>query len=232
MPETDKITDLNLRAVIFDMDNTLFDFVEAKQHACDRVAGFLGRNDGDALFKYFLHGPHGFEDHENIREYLVDREQFNEEVYSACLVIYEHEKLRVLAPYPMIHEILGKFRGKGLKMAVLTDAYNGNALLRLDRLDLTRFFEYVITTDMTGCKKPAREPFLLALRMLGTRPEETLLIGDSIRRDITPGKILGMITAHARYGDRNLPSCDHCVPDIVLESMRDFSALLSRIRLM
>jgi putative hydrolase of the HAD superfamily len=32
--------------------------------------------------------------------------------------------------------------------------------------------------------------------------KETLLVGDSPRRDIAPGVVLGMRTVYARYGDR------------------------------
>jgi putative hydrolase of the HAD superfamily len=229
MPEIDVIIDRKIKAVIFDMDNTLFDFVAAKLHACKQVAEFMGREDGEMLFEYFLHGGRGFENHENIRDYLVDRVSFSAEAYLKCISIYQEEKLSVLVPYPGIHDILREMRRKSVKMAVLTDAHQDNALLRLKKLDLVRYFDHIITIDMTGAKKPALEPFLLALQMLGTIPEETLLIGDSIRRDIAPGKILGMITAHARYGDRNVRSSEVCQPDIIFNSVQDIAILLSSI---
>ena len=52
------------------MDNTLFDFVAAKQHACREVAKFLGRDDWEVLFNCFLTSPHGFESHENLKDYF------------------------------------------------------------------------------------------------------------------------------------------------------------------
>jgi putative hydrolase of the HAD superfamily len=229
MPETNVITDRKVRAVIFDMDNTLFDFVAAKLHACERVAEFMGRSDGERLFEYFLHGRHGFESPENIKDYLLDRGCFGEEAFAACIDIYQREKLSVLVPYPGIHYILRELRKKPVKLAVLTDAHRDNALLRLQKLDLASYFDHIITTDMTGTKKPALEPFLLALQLLGTAAEETLLIGDSVRRDIAPGKILGMITAYARYGDRNIRSTVECTPDLVFDSIQDINNLLSRI---
>jgi putative hydrolase of the HAD superfamily len=53
-------------------------------------------------------------------------------------------------------------------MAVVTDAHNGNALARLRKTDLFCYFDYVISYDMTGAKKPAPDAFLLALKMLQT----------------------------------------------------------------
>ncbi len=226
MPQINLVTYRTIKAVIFDMDNTLFDFVAAKLHACRQVAEYVGRTDGDRLFEYFLHGPHGFEHHENIKEYLTDRRCFSEEIYRQCIHIYQQEKISALSPYPEIHRILEEVRSRTEKMAILTDAHRDNALLRLDRLNMRSYFDFIITADMTGTKKPAPEPFRLALELLNTPAYETLLIGDSIRRDIVPGKLLGMITAYAKYGDRNIRSLEDCSPDIVLDSVKDITLLL------
>lgn len=55
------------------MDNTLFDLVGAQITSCHEVSGYLGRDDGDTLFDYFLRPVRGFESHENIRDYMLDQ---------------------------------------------------------------------------------------------------------------------------------------------------------------
>ena len=81
---------------------------------------------------------------------------------------------------------------------------------------------------MTGCKKPAPDAFLLALRELGALPAETLLVGDSLRRDIAPAQALRMITAYAKYGDRNVRTGDppNCRPDWVLTGIEELVGLV------
>ena len=59
-----------IKSILFDMDNTLFDFIEAKYAACDAIAEHLGLKDGRELFKYFLRGVYNFEAWENIRDYM------------------------------------------------------------------------------------------------------------------------------------------------------------------
>jgi len=137
-------------------------------------------------------------------------------------------KVRVLEPYPRVPETLGELRRRGFPMAVLTDAHNGNALARLRKVDLARFFDHIISLDMTGCKKPAPDAFLLALKKLQTLPSETLLVGDSLRRDIAPAQALGMITAYEAYGDRNVRTGDppNCRPDFVLEGIGELVGLV------
>ena len=68
--------------MLFDMDNTLFDFVAAKLEACREILSFIGREKGDIaeepseLFGYFLRGVYGFEDYENIQDYMQERNAF------------------------------------------------------------------------------------------------------------------------------------------------------------
>ncbi len=214
-----------IQAILFDMDNTLFDFVAAKQHACRKITEAIGTTDPEALYTYFVGSSHGYESHENLRSYLNDRKIFSEERFACCCRIYEEEKVRVLEAYPAIHRVLEELKRWGKKLAIVTDAHAPNAYRRLAKLDLARFFDVVVTHEMTGQKKPALAPLQLALERLGTRPEETLLVGDSLRRDIAPGKALGLITAHARYGDRNAPS-PTCTPDIILDSVEEILELL------
>jgi putative hydrolase of the HAD superfamily len=210
------------------MDNTLFDFVAAKRHACGRIAHFLGRDDGEALLSYFLHSKYGFESHENVRDYLVDRSLYSDDLFVQCCTIYETEKVRVLEPYPRALETLETLRKRGFTMAVVTDAKNRNALTRLTRVNLIQFFDHVISYDMTGAKKPAPDAFLLALKKLGTHPEETLFVGDSLRRDIAPARQLGMVTAYAAYGDRIIQNIETYQPDFILESIDQLVDIVER----
>lgn len=104
-------------------------------------------------------------------------------------------------PCPGIPEVLEHLCGQGLVLSVVTDAPAVNAVRRLTRAGLSPYFSAVISPDLSGAEKPDPASFLLALDRLGVRPEETVLVGDSIRRDIAPAQQLGMITIHARYGD-------------------------------
>ncbi|WP_445476150.1 hypothetical protein ACT9XH_05390 [Methanococcoides methylutens] len=52
----------NIKAVLFDMDNTLFDFLEAKLTACKKMVEYIGAGDPEAMLGYFLRGTPGFED--------------------------------------------------------------------------------------------------------------------------------------------------------------------------
>ena len=189
-----------IRAVIFDLDNTLVDFVEAKMKACEAVVKRLGSGNAEELLKYFIRQNHGFESHENIADYLRDKGIYSGELYRECCEIYERVKLESIKLYPGIREVLENLKQKGVKLAVVTDAENGHALSRLNKFGLQKYFDVIISADMTGKRKPEPDSLLLALRKLGVKAEEAAIVGDSLRRDIDAGKRLGMLTVYAAYG--------------------------------
>jgi putative hydrolase of the HAD superfamily len=217
-----------INAVIFDMDNTLFDFVEAKLIACAAVIAYLKVPvEPVVLLKYFLRPIHGFESHENIRDFLRDNNSYSENAFTRCCTIYDDEKVAAIIPYPHVAETLSELRDRGLKLAVVTDAHNGNAMKRLRKAGLEEFFDAIITMDMHGKLKPSPEPFLVAMKKLGVTPIESVLVGDSIRRDIAPAKSLGMLAVHAVYGDRNFHEVEKDRADCVIHWIGEVISVVS-----
>ena len=188
--------------LIFDMDNTLFDLYSSKTRACGEVTRRLGVGNAGELFAYFLRKQGGFEDPENIRDFMKDHSCYDPGLYMECVSLYREEKIRNLVPYPGVEDTLSLLKSSGFRMGVVTDAHHPDASLRLGKTGLSRFFDPVVTHEMTGAHKPSTLPFLLALVRMNAIAKETLLVGDSPRRDIAPGVILGMRTVYARYGDR------------------------------
>lgn len=222
MQETCSTPNHRITAVLFDMDNTLFDFVEAKIAACDAVNRRLGLDQGRDLLMYFLRQDgRSFEDWGHIRDFMVDNRVFSEDLFAECCIMYEEVKIRNLTPYPHIEETLLELKEQGLLLSVVTDAYFENAVIRLEKTGLYPIFDEVITADMTGAHKPDPKVFLLALEKMGRDPSEVLMVGDSLRRDIGPAKKLGMMTAYAGYGDRNFLESREEKPDVTLTDIRD-----------
>jgi len=218
-----------IRAIIFDMDNTLFDFVEAKLIACAAVIACLKLPvEPVVLLKYFLRPAHGFESHENIRDFLHDNNCYSETAFTRCCTIYYEEKIGAIKPYPHVAETLSALRARGLKLGVVTDAHNGNALKRLRKAGLEEYFDAIITVDMSGKAKPSPEPFLLAMDLLGVTASETMLVGDSIRRDIVPAKALGMLAVHAVYGDRNFHEGERDGADFMIHGIGEVVGVIGR----
>lgn len=216
-----------LRALLFDMDNTLFDLVGAQMAACHEVTRSLGFTEENLLYPYFLRPVHGYESHENILDFIRDRNIPEPGSYENARRIYEQEKIRNIIPYPGVVDTLNHFLDRDLPMAIITDAHSRDAVRRLEKTGLLSFFSCLVTYDLVGVKKPAPEPFLTALDMLQSTADEVLLVGDSPRRDIEPGKTLGFRTAYARYGDRFSDDRSSVQADFTLASIAELPEIVS-----
>jgi len=227
MQETCRTRNYAVEAVLCDMDNTLFDFVRAKREACRSVIDYLGRGDPGTLFSQFLRGVHGFEDHENISDYLNGLGVYDLETFEVCCRIYEDVKLDLVEAYPGVEETLRALQESGIGLAVVTDAESFQARRRLEKTGLIDYFETVVTPDLSGRCKPEPDSLIYALRRLGSKPEEAMMVGDSAARDIAAGRRLGMVTAFAAYGDWRQSRVTDVGADIVLAEFAQLRRYLS-----
>ncbi len=64
----------------------------------------------------------------------------------------------------------------------------------LSNLGLASFFAAIVTSTDMGVTKPHRDMFLEALRRLGAKPSEAIMVGNDPERDIEGARRLGIIT--------------------------------------
>jgi putative hydrolase of the HAD superfamily len=223
------ITHQPARTLLFDMDNTLFDLVKAQKESCHKVVKYFGHEDGDDLFSYFLRPVHGFESHENIRQYMQERDIPADGNFIIACRIYEHEKLAHITPYPGVADTLRILRDREYSLCIVTDAHSRDATLRMEKSGLLPFFHGMVSWDMAGAKKPSPEPFLTALGMMRAGPRDAVIIGDSPRRDIEPCTKLGIRTVYARYGDCFSATRDFSNADFIIDAMDELPAVLDAL---
>jgi len=224
MSETEGTRDRKIEAVLFDLDNTLCDFVEAKIRSCRAVTDHLGREDD--LLSYFFRGKYGIEDTNNIRDYLEERDLYDDKTLDECSRIYREVKLESVDPYDGIEDILRALSENGMILGVVTDAHMGDAVKRLNQLKLGAYIDILITYDMIGEKKVNGVPFEYALELLELPANRVAVVGDSLERDIKPAKDLGFYTIYAEYGDRNRPCGTKPIYDSIIHEPAELMDVL------
>jgi HAD superfamily hydrolase (TIGR02253 family) len=221
---------LKIKAVIFDLDNTLIDFIKMKREATKAAAyamvdaGLTADRDklAEHLFNFYLN--YDIESDDAFQKFLIQTYgKLDYRLLAAAVNAYLKEKALRLNPYPNVAETLGQIKKRRLKIALITDGLRLKAWMRLNAASLDKYFDAVVTFDDTGKKKPAREPFEKALTELAVKPEECLMVGDWPEKDMVGARDVGMITCWAKYG-----SCGRQgAADYVIN---DFSELLTIIR--
>ncbi len=125
----------------------------------------------------------------------------NYKILSAGIIAYRRAREAALVPYPHVTMTLVELLGKGIRLAVVSDAPAREAWLRLCYLNFHHLFQVVVTFDDTGERKPSPAPFRRALERLEVKPEETLMVGDWPERDMIGAGNLGIRTVFAKYGN-------------------------------
>jgi putative hydrolase of the HAD superfamily len=212
-------------AILFDLDNTLCTFVDAKQAACNAVVELIGAGSGEELFSYFLRPKYNFEDHAHIVDFLSDINLYSEDLAEKAGKVYDEVKLDTIALYPGVDEILDTLTEAGVKIAVVTDAFSAQAELRMHKLGIDSRFPVLVTPDRSGQRKPNHASFILAMKQLEVTPSETWVVGDSLRREMIPGLELGLTTVFARYGDWIQIDMPEVKPDHILDQFSDLMNL-------
>jgi HAD superfamily hydrolase (TIGR01662 family) len=119
------------------------------------------------------------------------------------------QKYHYLKPYPGVIDTLHELKQQGFKLGVLSDGVRVKAWMRLNGAGLDSYFDAVVTYEDTGKRKPAKEPFLRICDELEVRPEECLMLGDWPERDVQGGRLAGMKTCLAKYGQMHETKADY-----------------------
>tara|TARA_Y100001934_G_C12258303_1_gene728664 strand:- start:663 stop:1346 length:684 start_codon:yes stop_codon:yes gene_type:complete len=197
-----------IKAIIFDLDNTLLDFVKMKQFAVKasiRAMNEAGLNvDEESGYKDVmeLYMTTGWENQLVFDDYLKQTTgEVSNKILAAGVVAYRRAREATLLVYPNVNKTLIELLKTQIRLAVVSDAPSREAWMRLYYLNLHHVFDPVLTFDDTGARKPSPKPFKLALEKMNVGPDEALMIGDWPDRDVVGAKQIGMKTIFARYGD-------------------------------
>ena len=197
-----------IKAVIFDLDNTLVDFMKMKRRAIeDAIPAMIDSGlelsvaESNRIIDE-IYKEQGIE-YQQVFDAFLQRvlKKVDYKILSAGIVAYRRAREAALIPYPHVYSTLNKLLKMGIKMGIVSDAPVKEAWLRLAYLNFHQIVDAVVTFEDTGKRKPHSAPFLKILEKLEVNPDEAIMVGDWVERDIIGAEKIGMKTAFAKYGD-------------------------------
>jgi len=198
-----------IKAVLFDLDNTLIDFFRMKTESSNAAikamidAGLPVKEEKAIEILNELFKEYGIEDQTIFQRFLEKTiKKVDYKILSNGIAAYRRVQAGFLFPYPHVRSTLVKLKEKNLILGIVSDAPRMRAWLRLAEMNMTHYFDVVVTLDDTGKLKPSKMPFEKALQELKLNPEEILFVGDNPERDIFGAKEVGMKTCLAKYGQK------------------------------
>jgi HAD superfamily hydrolase (TIGR01662 family) len=128
------------------------------------------------------------------------------------------------------HETLRRLKAMGYRMGLISNASNSPDLNRLiDNHRLRDYFEIIVISADEGIRKPDPQIFLHTLSRMGVKPEDAIMIGDTLPADILGARNVGMRSVWiTRRADRqeNSEVAGTIQPDFEIE---DLSSLVDLV---
>lgn len=190
--------------LLFDLDNTLFDFEVSEQKALFKTAVHYGYKEHPEVFINAYHDVNkplwqalergeitsAFIKHERFKRLIAQLGiSVEPEEMSAFYVHTLGEGIDVL---PHARELCGYLKSK-YKMAAVTNGLKAVQEKRLRLSEMDVYFDAVIISEEAGVSKPDPEIFEHALKKMGHEDKTTvLMIGDNLKADILGAKRAGI----------------------------------------
>ncbi len=212
-----------VRALCFDVDGTLSDTDDLYTR---RLARLLPRR----LFRDPRHAARRIvmwsESPGNALLGLSDRLGLDDEIMALIDWLHRRQKRpwREFLIVPGVSEMLARLQGH-YPMAIISARDENSTLAFLQRFDLTKYFEVIITALSAPHTKPYPHPLRLAAQRMGVPPEACLMIGDTTV-DIRAGRVAGAQTVGVLCGFGEEGELRRAGADLLLASTAELDRVL------
>lgn len=203
---------LNVKGVLIDLDDTIYKYTPAHNHALECVYKEIFQQydyDYSSFCKLYRNArteitqrlsPQGacrsrlfafqelFEQlktpHPFIAAYQADEIYWNQFIYKMECA---HEALNFLR----------KCHAQNIPVCIVSDMTSHIQIRKIQKLRLEKYISHLVTSEETGAEKPASNMFLTAMQKLGLQdPKSVIMIGDSLTKDIEGATHVGVTAYH------------------------------------
>ncbi len=128
-------------------------------------------------------------------------EDLGVDLIHGAMIEFHRPEIDAWQLYPDTLETLTALRKDGYKMGLISNSKSDWAVHKiLEKFDLKRFFNVIITSAELRIRKPRPDIFNKALTALEVKPPDTVFVGDSLEADIIGARNLGMKSIHICRG--------------------------------
>ena len=170
---------MGLKAVFFDLDDTLYtSFQAGDAYAYEKLEEWAISTFGDK--------GKGFADAFRVNRKRLARQQ-------------------PAMPRPGVAEFLDELRAAGVKVAICTNMLADIQMEKLEYLGIADKVDCLVTSEEAGVDKPGSAIFWLAMHKCRCLPEETVMVGDNFTHDIQGALDVGIDGVWLNWTDKPKP---------------------------
>lgn len=233
-----------IEAVVFDVDDTIYDQQQPFRNAVNRLFPLVSSEDmHDLYIRFRVHSDENFGKviaEEWTLEYMrtfrisqslkdLDYPHITEEEALLFQQVYE-EELDNITMHEEIKKTLDFLKNKNIPMGIITNGPTDHQYKKVKQLQLLDWVDKdnVLISQATGFQKPDPEIFHLAKKEFVMNSQNTLYVGDSFENDVVGSKKAGWRSLWFNHRNRAIPAGEQQIQDIELTS---FDQIFSTIQM-
>jgi len=223
---------MKIKAVIFDLDDTLYDcsgsLIDASRSRAAKAlveAGLPCTEEEVYQLQKELsekHGPYHLIFNEIVNKYNADSK-----LVTIAYKAYNSSEVSEIKPFPYVISTLKELKEKGYKLFLLTVGVHERQEKKINILGLKPHFDEIVISDqeiglpMEDCMRDLIERHTINFR-------EAVMVGDRVREELRIAKSLGMTTIQMLHGRfKNEPAVNECdKPDYKIKRIFQITTIL------
>ena len=231
-----------MKALLVDLDDTLLDYTggvdECWLGACTTVAGPAGVPPA-ALAGAILRARRWFwDDPERHRRERVNMMGAWQKITSRALdemgapdeglaravaQDFAERRWQCMTLFSGARETLEAIKRRGVLLALVTNGDASHQRRKVEQHDLGRFFDVILIEGEFGAGKPDEAVYHHVLAGLGTKPEDSSMVGDNLEWDVAAPQRLGLSGIWIDARGKGLPQPSPVVPDRIIGSFAELA---------
>lgn len=216
---------MTYRAILFDLDDTLYDlrsYWSGRLHeAIDEVLARYPRFDRDALVRQALAEKVYID---KLPAFLRAQGVDDEPLIASAHELFRRDWFERLVLFEDATQTLEALRRR-FKLGLVTNGPSRTQRLKIKQFRLIDYLDVLIVSEEVGVAKPDPAIFAIALERLAVAPHEALFVGDSPEFDLRGAAAAGMPFVWMNPRGENLPS-DADRPIAVIQRLAELLPLL------
>lgn len=128
-------------------------------------------------------------------------------------------------------DTLKKLKNQDLKIVLVSDLTTNIQLRKMQKLKITPYIDFLVTSEEAGSEKPHSIMFLLSLRKLNLLPQETIFVGDDDDKDISGANSSGISTVWItkKRGVQKKDKQDYSIPNFYIKKIPEVLNIIKEL---
>jgi len=228
-----------IRAVFFDLDDTLFDCTgqlakTARRRAAQAIARRVRNQPVPGILRlmeqYYAQSLSTPEVLKRICQRVCGKNAVS--CATDALAAYNSGTVGKIRLFPDAIPLLRELKDRGISRVLITSGILSRQMDKVKKLGLEPLMDLVLVHDIETGGEYKTDHFREAMRRLSLKPSEILNVGDRIRQEIRTGNQMGLTSVRLLQGNyRNLKPRDHLEePDFEIHRLREVLDVIGDIR--